>query len=131
MTFLESEKSKAIRWFRRVADLLESGQAELLPKTLSREDYGDELRLSGTIVPAKNQQKVPSRKTYTEASNPSAPEQESKSNVTMSMFKAKMTPAHAQQCYRVETRDYLCPKCNKFITKSETGLKKHFNRCAN
>ncbi len=64
MNFLESEKSKAIRWFRKVADLLESGQAELLPRTLSREDYGDELRLSGTIIPVKSPPKRVSSNKY-------------------------------------------------------------------
>ncbi len=125
MSFLESEKSKAIRWFRNFADLLESGKAELLPDNLTREDYGNELRLSGTIIPAKKPSsfKVTKKSATIETKVPEE---------TLGMppsFVSKMTPSHAQQCYRKDERDYLCPKCNKFTTTSETGLKKHFNRC--
>ncbi len=122
MSFLESEKSKAIRWFRNFADLLESGQAELQPQTLSREDYGTELRLSGTIIPGKNPpKKVSSTKPFKV--------EQTVQEVQPQVPQGRMTPAQAQQCYRPEQRNFLCPKCNKFTTTSETGLKKHFNRC--
>jgi len=118
MEFLESEKSKAIKWFRNFADLLESGRAELLPKTLSKEDYGDELRLCGTIIPSKKPTVV---KTVKKPTLGDPPEK--------TPIIGKMSPAMAQSCYSLETRKYTCPACKKFATTSETGLKKHYNRC--
>lgn len=128
MNFLETETSKAVRWFRNFATLLESGEAELAPSSLSREDYGKELRLCGTIVPSK-MRRPPS------PPNTNQPVAEVKNSETkiegtpLPLPLGRMSPAQAQQCYSTETRMYTCPKCSKFTTKSETGLKKHYNRC--
>lgn len=125
MNFNESEKSKAIRWFRSFADLLESGKADLVPASLYREDYGSELRLSGAIVPSKNPSKTVSPSKKTMSKTPAKVDTE----INNSAFKGRMTPAHAQSCYDQSKRKYVCPKCQKFETTSETGLKKHYNRC--
>lgn len=131
MTFLDSEKNKAIRWFRNFADLLESGEAELLPASLSREDYGEELRLSGIIRPTrKSPKKVMSSnkaisKEVKSVPTPVEPERVSSGEV----YGGRMSPGQAQQCYDPEKRCYTCPKCKRFTTNSETGLKKHANRC--
>ena len=126
MNFLESEKSKAIRWFRNFADLLESGEAELLPP-VSREDYGNELRLSGTIIPSKKSAKL-SSKTLTDSSNPQTGKEIVHQDVS-NPRRGKMTPTQAQECYSIDNRSFTCPICKTFTTTSETGLKKHYNRC--
>lgn len=118
MSFLESEKSKAIRWFRNIAELLESGRAELLPNSLLREDHGNQLSLSGTIIPSKTTVN-PGKTVVTEKKEQSVSTRPVK----------RMTPAHATQCYDLKIRSYTCPTCSHFKTNSETGLKKHYNRC--
>lgn len=119
MSFLDSEKAKAIRWFRNFADLLENGQADLASDSLSKEDYGSELRLSGTLIPTK---RVGPRK------EPRPERKEEEGTPTKSMI-PRITDMQASQAFDVETRLYTCPRCKKFQTKSATGLKKHHNRC--
>ena len=118
MEVLGSHKEKVLRWANETIKLINGNQAEVDPKCLFLEDTGDELRVSYVL---KIKHSLLDKK--------SQPKPEPVRPVTTVTFMGKMTPIQAKECYDITKRQYVCPACKTFTTSSETGIKKHFNKC--
>jgi hypothetical protein len=120
--FLGTPKDKVIRWAKLTTDLLSRSVAEVDSKTVFLEDSGDELRVSYTLKIKDHT--VLKEKSISKPSD--EPPQIAKPKFEL---QSRMTPAMTQECYDQKQRAYICPRCKKFNTSSEAGIKKHYNRC--